>query len=38
MTNNPSSSKPTEQEIYARFAERYAAQEVPWDAELPPQR
>lgn len=36
MTNNPSSPKPAEQEIYARFAERYAAQDVPWDAELPP--
>ena len=36
MAKEEQVEKITEAEIYERFAERYAAQDVPWDAELPP--
>ncbi len=36
MTKKEPAKAITEAEIYERFAERYAAQDVPWDAELPP--
>ncbi len=36
MAKEADAEELTEAEIYERFVERYAAQDVPWDAELPP--